>query len=130
MTIEAGVPRTLDYSQRHNRPFFRVLERLCFYRLEQERETRFVELMAREAMASQLHPAEGLDEDAVKKSRLRAHSRVVDVAKRIYPWVDFANIDQAIKDGLRDEAPALIAEWYRVFEPENLQPYLDSLKDQ
>lgn len=103
-------------------------ERLCFYLLEKDRDMSFIKLMAQEAIGAQLQPSEGLDEDLVRKSRIRAHSRVLDVAKRIYPWIDFSKIDQAIKDNLRDEAPQMIAEWYRVFEPENYQSYLDSLK--
>jgi len=128
LIIEAGIPRQLDYSQRNIEPLFLVKERLCFYLLEKDRDMSFIKLMAQEAIGAQLQPSEGLDEDLVRKSRIRAHSRVLDVAKRIYPWIDFSKIDQAIKDNLRDEAPQMIAEWYRVFEPENYQSYLDSLK--
>lgn len=119
----------MNYAERKSRPHFRILEALCFYKLGREKELRFFELAAQKEMTAQGYPGFGLQLEAVNNLRSRAHQQVADFAQRLYPWADLEQGEDAAKAALRQEAPALIAEWYRYFDPDNLENYLHKLRE-
>jgi len=87
-------------------------------------------LAAKKEIAAQGYPGLGVHLETVNALRSRAHQRVADFARRLYPWADLDESEDAAKAALRREAPALIAEWYRYFEPQNLDGYLRRLREQ
>jgi len=79
-------------------------------------------------IAAQGYPGLGVHAEIVDALRSRAQQQVADFARRLYPWAQLDEGEDAAKAALRQEAPALIAEWYRYFEPDNLEGYLDRLR--
>lgn len=98
------------------------------YKLGRGKELRFFELAAMKDIAAQGYPGLGVHAEIVDALRSRAQQQVADFARRLYPWAELDEGDDAANAALRREAPALIAEWYRYYEPENLDGYLSRLR--
>lgn len=70
----------------------------------------------------------GVKADACAELYSTAHARVAEYAKALYPWANVKDGKGAVEAALREEAPALIAQWYQAFRPEELPAYLERLK--
>lgn len=127
MIVEAGVPTTLDYSQR-SYPLFHVLEKLCFYKLSRQKEKEASYIVALRSFTAQGYPGFGVQEDAVRILNKEAITSVRAYIKQLYPWEDVDKLNAGRESALLAEAPDLIEEWYRIFEPENLKQYQESRK--
>lgn len=98
-----------------------------FYRLALQDERDLAKAVAYRAFARQASLDKNCDTSYVKTTHTEAQTALTSVAKAIYPWEDWSTLSESSEQELREEAPGLIAEWYRVFEPENYQQYLDEM---
>lgn len=131
--VRIGIPSFTYHPGIEDEPFWRLRERLAVDHQAYltRREWASAELF--KVIAAQQIVAKGeVNSEFTDFLSGRADRALVELGKILAPWQDWSEeAEKASREGaLRASVPALIEAWYRYFEPENLQEYLDSQKQE
>ena len=129
----AGVPDRFNYSPGYSKlPFWEELEWLCRYRqtINLRREWSWAKLVYK-AGTHAVIPAKGVDTDATKSLFDQALAATDAVGGSLMPWLEWDRDKEpkSLSDAFQHDLPALMVAWYRYFDPENLDSYVESQKE-